>query len=88
MWAVDLKFIPPCLNVECPPPPGHNDPLVVGNGTRLAWRLRLATREVWQDKGEALSVTVISDHLGEGALRSHRPCRIQPASAYTGESPA
>lgn len=29
-------------------------------------------------------MTVISDNLGEGALRSHRPCRIQPASAYTG----
>ena len=33
-------------------------------------------------------MTVISDHLGEGSLRSHRPCRIQPASAYTGGSPA
>mmetsp|Transcript_15304 Transcript_15304/g.46235 ORF Transcript_15304/g.46235 Transcript_15304/m.46235 type:complete len:200 (-) Transcript_15304:1184-1783(-) len=38
-----------------------------------------------QDKEDAVSVTVISDHLGETSLRSHRPCRIQPASAYTGE---
>lgn len=38
-----------------------------------------------QDEDGAVSGTVVSDHLGESALRSHRPCRIQPASAYTGE---
>ena len=32
-----------------------------------------------------MSGTVVSDHLGEATLRSHRPCRVQPASAYTGE---
>lgn len=38
-----------------------------------------------QDRDGAVSGTVVSDHLGEATLRAHRPCRIQPASAYTGE---
>lgn len=38
-----------------------------------------------QDVASAVSRTVIADRFGESTLQSQRPCRIQPASAFTGE---